>query len=165
MDVEDALSGKIDLRKLVASADFQEENVMIAAMEQPKLYLQAVTLKVNASRKTTMLEAQFDLLKSKLSKEIRSKRTVKTEGHLKEILLRRKRYRRAKWKWDQAKDQEAYYEKLCRMFEMRRDMIKVVSHLMGAEHAIAERRLAEKVDRDQRQHLRDKAAHKYGRHH
>lgn len=163
MNVEDALAEQINLRKLLASADFQEENVLRAAMEQPKLYLQAVTLKVNANRHKIKMETRFELIKSELSKDIRANRSVKTEGHLKEILMRRKSYRKAKYKFDEAKDHEEYMEKLCRMFEMRMQSIRVVAQLMGAEQGSISRKESERIAQKERDHMRHKAEQKYGR--
>ena len=164
MDYEEALKQKVDLRKLTSSASFAEEEIITAAMNQPRLYLDAVRLRVEANRFRQRMEMKFELVRSEMSREIRKTHVVKTEGHLKEILIRRRPYRKARREYEEAVVREQFFEKLTKMMDMRMQSIRVVSSLMGAEKNVESRRLAEQAGHRERESVRQDAEKKYKKH-
>lgn len=160
-DVEAQVHNPVDLEKLIKRIDFSEELVIIAALEQPKLYLKCIRTRTLAARYKAEAEAKFELVKSELSLKIRKGEKVKTEGHIKELLNQHESYRSARKKLDRGRESEEFLDKLCRVFEMRMQVIKVVSDSMSAEKVVHSRKLAQRAAEVEKEHLRRKWKHRH----
>lgn len=159
-EMDDLLDKEVDVESLLRNLDFDEKELTKAARLQSKLMLKAARVYVQASRRRNEIEAKFDLLKSELASEIRESTKIKSEGHLKELLVQDKEYRRMKRKLDRAKQLEDIADSLKSAYMQRAGMIRVVSDVIGAEMATGVR-LQERVRA--MDEARRKIKEKYGR--
>ena len=135
MEIDDLLDKEIDLDALMRNLDFDEHDLVSAARRQPRLMLKSAWLYKQKAQERNAVESEFDLLKSELASRIRDEVKIKSEGHLKELLVQNRRYRRMKARLDRAKDIEDVAENIRSAYMQRATMIRVASDVIGAEMA------------------------------
>lgn len=135
MEIEDLLDKEIDLDYLLRNLDFDEHDLVRAARLQPKLMLKAARLYLQKARDKNEIEAEFDLLKSELASRIRDEVKIKSEGHLKELLVQNKRYRKMKARLDHAIKIQDAADNVREAYKQRATMIRVSTDVISAEMA------------------------------
>lgn len=147
MDIESLIDKEVDFDALLKNLDFSEDRLKRAATMQAKLYLKVVRIHVQTNRRKTEIETQFELLKSELSLRLRDDKElkIKTEGHLKELLMGYKSYRRKKRELDRVKEELELIDGLKEAYKQRSQMIKVIADQLQAEMSTGVR-LQERVN-------------------
>jgi hypothetical protein len=139
--LERLLDEPVDLAGLISGIDFEDEEILNASKVQGDLFLQASRLYIQKMRSRTMREARLKELTSIHSLRIRERLQENggrvTEGHVTAKLDRRPTIKKAKQRLERAKLHEEFCKLLLEAFRMRRDVLKIVGNLIGAEVYIA----------------------------
>jgi hypothetical protein len=135
------LEEPVDLQELIGGIDFEDEEILNASKAQGNLFLQASRLYIQKMRLRTSREAKLKEVTSIHSLRIRNRLQESgarvTEGHVTAKLEQLPRIKRAKERLERAKLHEEFCKLLLEAFRMRRDVLKIVGNLIGAEVYIA----------------------------
>lgn len=141
ISLQDFLDEPVDLPDLLNSIDFDDEEILNAAKAQSHLYLDASRLHVQKMRTRIARETKLKELTAVHSLRIREKLSDGagrvTEGHVTAKLDRLPKIKVAKARLERAKLQEEIAKVFKDVFQMRKEMLKVIANLMGAEVYIA----------------------------
>ncbi len=144
-DVQFILRKKVNLIRLLRLLDFSDEEVVDASKQQPKLFVEAVRFRVQKMRHRTQLESQLSLAKSQKSSKFRAKAKERgervTEGQVSERMNTDPEIISLSAQVSAAEEEEEYSKLLLEAFRMRRDALKVVADVIGAELFISKREL------------------------
>ena len=137
LDMNDIIAEPVDVEELISTLDFTDEDVLSAAKAQPLLYVHAVRFRIQQMRKRTKAESALSVLRSVKALALRQKGAAAgdrvTEGSIKERLDCDKEVLKASKQFNDAEQWEEYSKLLLEAFRMRRDALKVVADLIGAE--------------------------------
>lgn len=137
------LRKKVNIFNLLKQLDFSDEEVVDASKAQPKLFVEAVRFRVQMMRDATRIESQLSLVKSQTSAKFRAKLKERgeraTEGQVSERLGTDPEIVSLTAKLNEAEQAEEYSKLLLEAFRMRRDALKVVADVLGAELFISKR--------------------------
>lgn len=132
-----SINKPVDVEALLKKLSFVEEEVSTAAREQPTLFMQAARLRVQKLHERERAEARLKLLKSQKAQKIRNKIAAlgdrATEGRVGELLAGDKEIRLSEKALHDAEEEEEYAKLLVEGFRMRRDSLKVIVEMVGAE--------------------------------
>jgi len=164
MDLDVLISESVDIKTLLEKLSFVEEETGPAAREQPMLYLYAARLRVQALRRTEKAKAALKLIRSqkaaKIREEVAGSGERATEGRVGELLTVSKVIQKAEEELRIAEEQEEYTKHILEAYRMRRDALKVVVELLGAE-VYVQRRLS--GDSTEMSKIQDELLSKYPR--
>lgn len=131
------LKKKVDLSSLLDSLDFTDEQIVDASKVQPLLFMEAARYRAKAMRKRSRLEAALSVARAERAGKFRSsKKEVGdrvTEGQVQERLNKDPTIASLQASVDEAEVEEEYAKLLLEGFRMRRDALKVVADVIGAE--------------------------------
>lgn len=126
----DPLADSVDVRKLLKSLYFAEEDVATANLHQASLMAIAATYRVQCMRDRIRLEAALDLLRSKWAHRYRRKTTVNgkplTEPGIKEKTGMNKYVHRAQRELDEAIVAEELSKQVLEVFRQRLSAIQTI---------------------------------------
>ena len=138
-----ALRQKVDLEGLVRSLDFSDEEAAEAARTQPALFLLASIYRVQKMRKRQRREAKLKVIRSQYAKQVRRELTELgqriTDKQIEERLTRHKHVIELEAVLARAEQEEEFAKLLLTSMHMRRDALKVVAELVGAEVYVSRR--------------------------
>lgn len=150
----------VDLAALFEQIDFEDEDILNASKIQSNLFLQAGRLYIQSMRKRVAAEAKLKMLTSRYSLRIRKELSEDasggrvTEGHVAARLMRKPRILEATRKFDMRREHEEFCKLLLESFRMRRDTLKIVGNLIGAEVYIARENSGHQALKDVKDKLR-----------
>jgi hypothetical protein len=130
----DLLVGEVTLTELLDRLAFPEEAQQTAALEQPKLYMGAVTYRVKAMKRRLDAEAKMEDVQVDTSAKVRrqlvagntSKKAI-TEKQIEEKVAQSPEFRAARDKAIEAKWKEEWMKGLLDAYEHRRSTIKTLA--------------------------------------
>lgn len=162
MKTQSALIGQaIDVNALLKALDFDEAQAVEAASKQPRLYFQASQLRVQFMRKRIMLQSRTDIIKARLSLQVRAELIAKGEKPIAALVsagvLTHPDYEAHLVKLERAREKEEAAKMLVEAFRQRRDALKIVGDQNRAEFG-AIRRIR---DMDSLAELKAKLKRKY----
>lgn len=135
------LRREVDLKQLLAALDFSDEEVVEVSKQQPMLFMEAVRFRVQSMRERTVCEAKLLAAKSTLGGKFRTKLKEGgekvTEGQVQERIGRDKDIRAMEEELAESEQAEEWSKLLLEAFRMRRDAMKVVADVIGAEMYIS----------------------------
>ena len=154
----------VDLRRLVKSLDFSDEETAEAARLQPKLFLLASIYRVQKMRRRQLLESKLKLLRSQYAKKIRTEMSEVgergTDKMVEERLSRNKDIVQLMRRLDKANVQEEFAKMLQESYRQRSSSMKIVAELVGAEVYVS--RKMEGAGDTELTRIRKKLDEKYG---
>lgn len=155
------ISGPVNLRYLLDSLDFSDEDVVEAAKKQAKLFLEAARFRVRKMRERIGAEAKYKALQAskgaKYRKSLATTGARVTEGQISERVTANAEVKRALEAFQEAQEVEEFSKLLLEAYRMRRDSAKVVAELIGAEIYISKLGLGQTTEMDKmRKRLEDK---------
>lgn len=126
------LEQKVDIGKLLAKVPLHEDELIEAALEQPKLILDSGRIRVQAFHKKTLLTARLLLRQSQAGLRLRRIRDTRgkkefTEGAVKERIELDSRVQTLRKKLDQALAEEELGKLLQDVFRQRSDSLRVIT--------------------------------------
>lgn len=131
------IEGPVNLRYILDSLDFSDEDIVEAAKKQPKLFLEATRFRVRKMRERIGAESKLKALQaakgSKYRKTLASPGTRVTEGQISERVTANAEVKRALEAYQDTQEAEEFAKLLLEAFRMRRDALKIVAELIGAE--------------------------------
>lgn len=137
------LRKKVNIFRLLKQLDFSDEEVVYASKSQPKLFVEAIRFRVQMMRDRTEIESQLSLAKSKKSAKFRALLKERgeraTEGQVQERMGADPEIVSLTAQLNSAEQAEEYAKLLLEAFRMRRDALKVVADVIGAELFISKR--------------------------
>lgn len=151
-----------DLERMISKLVFHEEDVARAAMEQPKLFLEACRFRVQKLRKKIAAKTDYEQKYARVAMQLRAqKRKGQTEGLIKDRAALHSSVREAKKAFDKAAVAEEWSELLVEAYRQRKDACKILAQILGSE-ASAELRIAESdLGKRQMQRMRDKVRQRF----
>lgn len=157
-ELQDFLEKPVDVIRLIDQLDFSEEEVEHAAMEQPRLFLEAARLRVQKMRKRAQAKMAFE------SEKARTRiHTVGTVQHKADKSILVKTVRVAERRLEAALREEEFTKALMEAFRERKDATRIIVDARWAEAGNAVRKakeqegrnLARKVQKDLRRRYQD----------
>jgi hypothetical protein len=138
MKLEEFLVRPFKLQKMVNRLDFLETDVIGAAREQPKLYLEAARYRVAKMRARSKALAQLDVAKSEAGLRLRKKKDSEgkkkyTEPAIKEMIAADPDVAVAQKALDRAYSEEEFAKLLVEAYRYRKDALKIVVEANFAE--------------------------------
>jgi hypothetical protein len=127
----DLLEQKVDIGKLLKKVQLREEELIEAALEQPKLILDAGKLRIFAFHKRTMLETRLKLYEAQSGLRLRRIRDSKgkkefSEGGVKERIQLQPKVMKTRNRLDTALAEEEMGKLLQEVFRQRSDSLRVI---------------------------------------
>jgi len=155
------IEGPVNLRYVLDSLDFSDEDVVEAAKKQPKLFLEAARFRVRKMRERVGAEAKYKTLQAskgaKYRKSLAESGARVTEGQISERVTANAEVKRALEGFQEAQEVEEFSKLLLEAYRMRRDSAKVVAELLGAEIYISKLGFGQSTEMDKmRKRLEDK---------
>jgi hypothetical protein len=136
-DLTTIIHEPVNLKKLLAKLDFVDEEVANAAKEQPMLYLTAARFRIQKMQRRIQAESSLAVTKAQRGAKFRAKVAEGgervTEGRVNEMLVKDKEVRQLEDTARAAAEQEEFAKMLLDAYRMRKDALKIVVDLMGAE--------------------------------
>lgn len=128
------------LEDLLARLDFSPEAVVTAAAEQPILFLKAARYRVTRMRNRLQAAMQCEEVRADKAMALRSNARSSgeriTEGAIAELLTVSPAVKNAQDVANTATEEEEFAKLLLEAFRHRRDCLKVIGDLTGAERAV-----------------------------
>jgi hypothetical protein len=127
----------IDIEELLEKLDFVDEDVVNAAKAQPTLFLTASRFRIQCMRLSTKAASKLETMRAEKSLAIRRKALSTaeklTEGGISDKLRADEEVVKAQSACDKAKELEEFSKLVLDAYRMRRDALRIVSDLIGAE--------------------------------
>lgn len=143
VDIARILRRPVNVLRLLRDLDFSDEEIVDASKQQPKLFVEAVRFRVQMMRKRFEVESALSLARSQKAAKIRAKLKGRgervTEGQVTERLGFDPDIVALETDVASAAQAEEYAKLLLEAFRMRRDALKVMADVIGAELFISKR--------------------------
>lgn len=147
---------------LLIGLAFAPEGVVMAATEQPKLFLAAAEYRMSRYRERSQFEMALKKAEAEYSIELRHNAKASgervTEGHIAEQVLVNKLLASRRETLAEVEEREEFAKLLLEAYRMRRECLRIVSDLVGAEIAMTK---AVAAGSERAQELRRTIASKY----
>jgi len=145
--LDNLLAEPVNVKSLIEQLDFSEENIMVANREQPSLFLEASRYRVKKMRSRIQAEAVLESEKANAALFLRKKKIGRdsgiTEGYIRDKVAVHPKVEEARTKFDNCQVHEEWAKLLLEAYRQRRDAIRTLAELLGAE-ANAQARAARK---------------------
>ena len=132
-DIVELLEREVDVKRLVDKLFFNIDNLEIAALKQPKLYLEAGRLRAQAALEVGTLKRKLGKIYGEESIKIRHKRTGLTETAIKSKISMNHEVQSAQKQLDNAEVYEEFAKQLTEAYKERLMVIAVLSRLRASE--------------------------------
>lgn len=159
--VKKPLFGEVNLQDLLERLSFAEEDTQNAALEQPKLYMQAADFRIKKMRVRQEAEMALDNIRVDRSLSLRRQQKVGegkkkglTEKNITELVEGLKEVREWKEKLATAKRMEEWAKHLLDAYEHRRTTLKILVQFAFIQDTVGGRHEVDKLHA-QREKLRD----------
>jgi hypothetical protein len=136
--LQQRLSGIVSVGDLLDNISFQDEEVVQAAMVQPKLYLEACRLRVQKMRARMQLDSMLRVKEADVELRIRKWYTDRskdkpTESHIKAKISKDKPLQELTKRRQEVFQEEEFCKLLVEAFRMRMSALKVVGEFIRSE--------------------------------
>jgi len=158
--VKKPLFGEVDLSDLLERLAFAEEDTQQAALEQPKLYMQAATYRIHKMRARQHAEMTLENMRVDRSLYLRrqqkvgEKKKALTEKNIADLVENMKEVREWKAKLASAKSMEEHAKLLLDAYEHRRSTLKILVQFAFIQDTVGGRHEVERLH-EQRRKLRE----------
>ena len=136
-DVERIITERVIVDDLIKGLSFSDEEVVDAAKMQPTLFLHASRLRIQTMRNRVAAEARLQAERAERAGKFRMRGKEAgervTEGQVQERLARIPEIIKLTKEVTDAEEYEEWSKLLLEAYRMRRDALKVVADMLGAE--------------------------------
>jgi len=140
LDIESELGTSVDIPKLLKSLDIDQDNLLQSASEAPGLFLMASVFRVKRLRLRAEAKSNLELTRSETSLRIRQELVDNgekaTEGKVSDMIASDPKVVALEKEFNEQTAEEEISKLLLEAMRIRRDSLKVISDLTGAERAI-----------------------------
>jgi hypothetical protein len=164
-NLQNILDEPVDLKGLLKKLDFTEEDLIRADLEQPRLYMEASRFRVRLMRKVIQAEAALELVSVGSALRIRKKyrelgKSI-TESAIKERVANNPDVQDCKKRLGEVEAMEEWAKLLLEAFKMRRDAVKILAEVLGAEANAEIRHQRKEFELEGYSKLKDRVRKKY----
>lgn len=137
------LRRSVDIQELIDNLDFQDEQIIASARMQPTLFLKATRFRIQKMRELAAAEANDKLVRSQKSLALRQKYRNSsermTEAAIAAMVSKKSEVQEADRALADAEQAEEFAKLLLEAYRQRRDVLEVISRVVGAEAYIGNR--------------------------